>query len=128
MKLVSVPATGRVTLPIETIRRKAAKRIAAAEDAQLVGGGRDRARVEAAGIGVGRRVHPERAGRFVHRVDEGRFAPGHPRRQHAGDVVAGGDQQRLQQLALGQPLARLDRDDRLALFGFLGDRPAPGPR
>ena len=65
-------------------------------------------------------VHPECAGLAVHLGDEARFAARHLGGEHLGDVVAGGDQQRLEQLALGQLLAGLHRDDRLALGDVLG--------
>ena len=90
------------------------------EDAQLVGGGGDRARIEPAGIGVGRVVHPERAGLGVHLGDEAGLAARHLGGEHPGDVVAGGDQQRLEQLALGQLLAGRHRHDRLVLGSVLG--------
>jgi hypothetical protein len=45
-----------------------------------------------------------------------------PGREHPGDVVPGGDQHRLQQLALGQPLAGLHRDHRRTRVGFFLDR------
>ena len=40
--------------------------------------------------------------------------------EHPGDVVAGREQHRLEDLALGQPLARLDPHDGLTLSGVPG--------
>ena len=85
------------------------------DDAQLVGRCRDGRVVVAAGVGVSRVCHPERAGGFVHPRDEPLLRAGVPAGQDCRDIVRRRQQERLERLPLGQLLAGGNGHDRLLL-------------